>query len=197
MGELIAIREAARRLGVSDTAVRKAIKAGRVTVAAENDRNGRPLLEWPACMTQWGQNTDASKRTHSGSQGSPRRVGDEAGAMPVMPKGGTPVVVDREGNVVIHDGMTLTEAKTAQAIYTARQARLDYEQSVGRMIEADQVKARAFKMARSARDALLTMPDRLAPILASSTDVLEVHRLLLEDIERTCQRLAQEAQQAA
>lgn len=208
MSELIAIREAARRLGVSDTAVRKAIAAGRVKVAGQHETNGRPLLAWPECERDWNANSDASKRTHAGSQGSPRREKYAAGppVAPVTPgaaasppaDAGPPLPeLDPEGGVVIHDSMTLNEAKTAHAIYAARQARLEYEESVGKLIEADQVKAKAFRMARSARDALLTLPDRLAPVLASETDVRVVHQLLLEDIERTCQRIAQDAQKAA
>jgi hypothetical protein len=216
MPELIAIREAARRLGVSDTAVRKAIAAGRVKVAGNHEGNGRPLLAWPDCQRDWGANSDASKRTHVGSQGSAKRERYAGPPPPVdevltrlepQPHGGAlkrqeklpePLAeLDAEGGVVIHDRMTLNEAKTAQAIYAARQARIDYEQSVDKLIEAEQVKTRAFRMARAARDSLMTMPDRLAPILASSTDVQEVHRLLLEDIERTCHRIAQEAQAAA
>lgn len=200
MPELIAIREAARRLGVSDTAVRKAITAGRVKVAGTNEANGRPLLAWPDCERDWKSNSDASKRTHAGSQGSPRRerYAPSAPAAPAKPPAPLDVPeLDAEGGVVIHDSMTLNEAKTAQAIYAARQARLEYEASVGKLVDAGEVKARAFRMARSARDSLLTLPDRLAPVLASETDVQAVHRLLLEDIERVCQRLADAAAAAA
>ena len=84
-------------------------------------------------------------------------------------------------------------ARAERETYQAQLARLEFEQKSGKLVEADQIKVRAFKLARSARDQLLTMPDRLAPILASETDVLEVHRLLTEDIERTCERIAAEA----
>lgn len=188
MTELIAIREAARRLGVSDTAVHKAIKAGRVTVAGTNEKNGRPLLAWPQAQTDWLANSDSTKRTHVGSQGSPERA--KYADKPAETKLPTATDPDEAKAAM---GPSLAQSRAVREAYQARLAKLEFEQKTGRLVSADEVKARAFRMARGARDALLTMPDRLAPILASSTDVVEVHRLLLDDIERTCARIAQDA----
>jgi hypothetical protein len=195
MTELISIREASRRLGVSDTAVHKAIKVGRVKIAGRTPGTDRPLVAWPQVETDWLANSDAGKRTHVGSRGSPIRAKnpppqtrlptntEEADQPPAAATPGT--------------GPSLATSRAVREAYQARLAKLEWEQKVGKLVEADQVKVRAFNMARAARDALMTMPDRLAPILASSTDVIEVHRLMLEDIERTCQQLAQEAARAA
>lgn len=190
--ELIAIREAARRLGVSDTAVHKAIKAGRVTVAGTNEKNGRPLVAWPQVRDDWLANSDSSKRTHVGSQGSPERAKyAKTPAETKLPTASEPETETGESKAAA--GPSLAQSRAVREAYQARLAKLEFEQKTGRLVSADEVKARAFRMARSARDSLLTMPDRLAPILASSTDVVEVHRLLLEDIERTCARIAQDA----
>jgi len=193
--ELIAVREAARRLGVSDTAVHKAIKAGRVSIASRHPKNDRPLMAWPKVRDEWMSNTDAGRRTHVGSQGSERRKGYTDDAPPEVRLSTTSDEAENEASVA-GAAPSLATSRAVREVYQARLAKLEYEQKVGKLIEADQVKARAFRMARSARDALLTMPDRLAPILASSTDVQEVHRLLIEDIERTCLRIAQDAQAA-
>lgn len=200
--ELVGIREAARRLGVSDTAVHKAIKAQRVSAPLDDDRdpnNRRPRLRWPQVEREWQANTDHSRRTHVGSQGSPRREAYTGGQPPEvkLPTAGEDSQGAEAEASVAGAAPSLSTSRAIREVYQARLAKLEYEQKIGKLIEADQVKARAFRMARSARDALLTMPDRLAPILASSTDVQEVHRLLLEDIERTCQRIAQDAAQAA
>lgn len=194
--ELIAIREAARRLGVSDTAVRKAIDKGRINAPLDEDKdpsNGRPRLRWPDCETQWMANSDMSKRTHAGSQGSPKRALDYVQPSqpqePRVPAGGGEEI-DAEGDVAIHDGMTLTEAKTAKAIYDARKARMDYEEATGVLVRAEEVRSKVFKMARAARDELTTMEDRLSPILASLTDLTEVRKLLREETRRVCERIA-------
>lgn len=196
MSELIAIREAARRLGVSDTAVRKAITAGRVKVAGHTDGSNRPLVAWPDCEAQWHANSDMSKRTHAGSQGSPRRLDAPAAEKKEPANQPTDLTLDGEGNVVIHDGMSLNEAKTAKAIYDARLARIEYEESQKILIRADEVRDKAFRLARGARDELLTMEDRLSPILASETDLTAVRAILREEVRRVCERIALGAEQA-
>lgn len=194
--ELVAIREAARRLGVSDTAVRKAIDKGRINAPLDEDKdpsNGRPRLRWPDCETQWMANSDMSKRTHAGSQGSPKRALDHAQPSKVtevrvsVPKGEE---LDGEGEVTIHDGMTLTEAKTAKAIYDARKARMEYEESQGVLVRIEEVRTKIFKMTREARDQLVTMEDRLSPILASLTELNDVRRVLRDEVRLVCERIA-------
>lgn len=195
MSELIGIREAARRIGVSDTAVRKAIAAGRVKVAGHTETSNRPLLAWPDCESDWNANSDSSKRTHVGSQGSPRRAKDDN--KPVAepePIRQPDLEIDAQGAVTIHDAMTLNEAKTAKAIYDARLARMDYEEQQRILVKAEEVRSQAFKLARSARDEMLTMEDRLSPILASETDLTAVRAIIREEIRRVCERIAMGAE---
>lgn len=60
----IGIRECARRLGVSDTAVHKAIKAGRVSIVGRTAASNRPLVGWPRARDEWMANTNEAHRTH-------------------------------------------------------------------------------------------------------------------------------------
>ena len=192
--ELIGIREAARRLGVSDTAVHKAIKAGRVTVAGRTPTSNRPLVAWPQTQDDWLANSDQTKRSHVGSRGSPRREADPVPQVQLATSARPDEVPDDAPAVGrTPTGPSYAQSRAIREAYQARLAKLEFEERSGKLIDANEVKVRAFKLARGARDALLTLPDRLAPILASSTDVQEIHRLLLEDIERTCRQIAEEA----
>lgn len=196
--ELIGIREAARRLGVSDTAVHKAIKAGRVNLA-EPTPTGRPRVAWPLVQEQWNANTDAGRRTHAGPKKAPPAPPPPVmAAEPAPPPPPAPAPAPEPAAPAPEPprqptGPSYAASRALREAYQARLAKLEFEERSGKLVDAAEVKSRAFRLARSARDSLMTMPDRLAPILASSTDVQEVHRLLLEDIERTCQRLADEA----
>ena len=49
-------------------------------------------------------------------------------------------------------------------------------------IRLDEVRAQIFGLGRRLRDALMGLPDRLAPVLAGETDQAEVHRLLAQEI---------------
>ena len=66
---------------------------------------------------------------------------------------------------------------------------LAYERLEGSVVRSDDVRLAAFKAARHARDLLLAMPDRLAPLIAATTDPAEVHRLLVAEINRACDEL--------
>ena len=232
MTELIGIREASRRLGVSDTAVHKAIKTGRITPPLDDDKhpdNGRPRLRWPQCRDEWNANSNASKRTHVGRRGEraevpsedlggvgpsnpeleqanepqPPRQDRSAGVttwMEPQPGGGAlmrsrapdpePLQLDENGDPVITNSMSLADAQRVKAILAGRQALLDLKRDRGQLVDREKVRLEAFKAARGARDALQTMEDRLAPILASLTDLQEVRKVLREDIRRVCERIA-------
>lgn len=198
MSELIGIREAARRIGVSDTAVHKAIKSGRVTIAGRTEKSDRPLLAWPQVLEDWKANSDSSKRHTVGPTGTSARrakyaAGPPADELPTARQAAEqpgPEAMELGGDRLRPGTPSLAQAKAVRENYLARLAKLEYEQKIGKLISADEVRLKAFNAARAARDALNTMEDRLAPILASITDLQEVRRVLREDIRRTCERIA-------
>lgn len=214
MIELILIREAARRLGVSDTAVHKAIKAERIAAPLDEDndpRNGRRRLRWPAVRDQWEANTDASRRYHVGGTGQSKQrlayaknpyedalaafgepePSKKAPAEP--PKQPQEPVEPADEGADDPSGPSLADSRAKRERWLAEKARMEAEEMAGTLVRAETVKNQAFRLARGARDALMTLPDRLAPILASQTDLHEVHKTLLDDIERICERISQDA----
>jgi hypothetical protein len=73
-------------------------------------------------------------------------------------------------------------ARAVREHFRAELARLEYEKRAGKLVDADGVKAAAFNEARHARDQLLALPDRLAPVLAGLDDAGEIHRVLTAEI---------------
>lgn len=165
MTELIGIREAARRLGVSDTAVHKAIKAGRVTIAGRTETSQRPLVAWPQIETDWLANSDTQKRSHVGSKGSPRRAADpepttklatssrpdEAPAPEAAPVGGD--ALPGRGT-----GPSYAQSRAIREAYQARLAKLEFEQKSGKLVDADEVKITWFKHIKSAQTRIMGVP---------------------------------------
>ena len=193
MSELISIREAARRLGVSDTAVHKALKAGRVAVAGKTD-SGRPLMDWPDTERRWLANSDVSKRSHVGSRGSPVRAKDAprvrlptSDRMDEAPSVGDQPVGDgpKSGR-----GPGYAQARALREAYMARLAKLEFEERIGKLVDVDTLRVEAFKVHRRIRDAILNIPDRCAPKLAALSDPAEVHAVLLEEITQALRGLA-------
>lgn len=203
--ELVGIRECARRLGVSDTAVHKAIKAGRV-VAHEDDRdpkNGRPRLRWPQAQQDWLRNSDSTKRTHVGATGtSPARAKyADPGAAPALPTRAQAMAGDgpaqHDDGAVAPDapagrggavqGPSLAQSKAIREAYMARLAKLEYEREVGKLVSADEVKARWFKHINSAKTRIMGIPaackSRVADLpLAVVAAIEAVCREALEDL---------------
>ena len=206
MSELIGIREAARRLGVSDTAVRKAIAAGRVTVAGKHENNGRPLLSWPAARDQWLANSDSSKRSHVGATGTSARRQKYASKpgeveLPTSGTGGESSAQVQRMSAARDDdeqqapaaksgGPSYAQSRAVREAYAARLAKLEYEERSGKLVSVDALKVEAFKAHRRVRDALLNIPDRCAPQIAAMETESEVHAFLLTEINAALRQLA-------
>ena len=67
-------------------------------------------------------------------------------------------------------------------VYRAKLRRLDYETRSGKLISADEVKAKWFVLGRQIRDKLLAIPAKLSPQLAALADAHEVRELLEAEI---------------
>ena len=199
MSELIGIRECARRLGVSDSAVHKAIKAGRIAIAGRTPTSDRPLVAWPQAQQDWGANSDSAKRTHVGATGKSERRTKYAGApaAPVPPtsaqvkaaEAATPASEEFDappaGKAV--QGPSLAQSKAVREAYLARLAKLEYERETGKVIPADEAKARWYKHITAAKTRILGIPaackQRVADLPLSAVAAIEaVCREALEDL---------------
>lgn len=69
-------------------------------------------------------------------------------------------------------------------------AELEKEEKVGSLIDAEGAEKAAFDLARKAQEALVSIPDRLASILAAETDTVKVHKLMEAEIVLVCTALA-------
>ena len=119
-------------------------------------------------------------------------------------KGGT-VLYDQEAAIAAWNGeidqLTTRVAGSEQEIpsfnesraksehFRAELARLDLEIKEEKLCEADKVKREAFSMARSVRDALNSIPDRVANQFAAETDPVVIHQALSEELRKALERL--------
>lgn len=173
----LTIRGYARHRGVSHTAVRKALAAGRITVG----ENGKINPE--AADQQWTTSTNLSKPRNS-IMGVPKKR--RAAGAPSDPLG-SPGLDEPVAPPSAEAGATrlissYAASRAAREGYLARLAKLEFEQRSGKLVDADEVRAQIFGLGRRMRDALMGLPDRLAPVLAGQTDQAEIHRLLAQEI---------------
>ena len=170
MTHTMGIRAYARHRGVTPAAVRKAIKSGRITVVGGN-------IDPNLADSQWQANTDESKPRSSVARtptAPPAHIVD----LPARAQGSP-------------ETLTFAKARAARETFEARLKELDLKIKTGKLIPIDEVRVAAFNTNRRARDLLLAIPDRVAPVAAGLTDLSEVHKVLTEELRRVCEELSQ------
>lgn len=151
----LSIRAYARHRGVSDTAVHKAIRAGRITPEADG------TIDPERADRDWAKNSDSPR------EGTARR----AETVPVKEPASEPVTP------AFHTGGTsLLQARTVNEVVKAQTNKVRLAQLKGDLVDRAQALAQVFKLARAERDAWLNWPARISAQLASQLGV-DAHTL--------------------
>jgi DNA primase len=163
-------RELARQLGVSETAVRRAEKAGRIK--REPDGSWDPAR----VKTAWASNTDEAQQRPK--PGAGKRSGRPARMKPV-PEAALGAVRDtlrEHGEPIAAGAMTFMQARTANEVLKAQERRLRLQQMKGELVDRAKAVAHVFKLAREERDAWVNWPARVAAMMAAELEV-DPHQL--------------------
>ena len=162
-------RELARQLGVSETAVRRAEKAGRIRREAHGS--------WDLAKVQaaWSDNTDQAQQrpARGGRPGAKRR------ALKPVPEAALGAVRDtlrEHGEPVTAGTMTFMQARTANEVLKAQERRLRLQQMKGELVDRTKAVAQVFRLARDERDAWVNWPARVAAMIAAELEV-DPHQL--------------------
>ena len=162
-------RALARQLGVSETAVRRAEKAGRI--------KREPDGAWDPAKVKaaWSDNTDQAQQR---SPRSDRRTGKDRPLKPV-PEAAVGAVRDtlrEHGEPISAGGMTFMQARIANEVLKAQERRIRLQQMKGELVDRAQAVAQVFKLARDERDAWVNWPARVAAVIAAELEV-DAHKL--------------------
>jgi len=149
----ISIRAYARHRGVTDTAVHKAIRTGRVTPEADG------TIDPDRADADWARNTDSPKRgtTQHAESVVVREVNGEQSA--VLPASHGP------------GGTSLLQARTVNEVVKAQTNKVRLARLKGELVDRPQAIAHVFKLARSERDAWLNWPARISAQMAARLGV--------------------------
>lgn len=185
---LLTQAEYAKRRNCSEAAVNTARKQ-RIK-AAEVIQDGRVLINAELADELWSKNS-RRRRSLSGVESRPAQQ-----AMTNTPSALDQVPTDKDLKAFI---MGLPEDQIPDDVneiirrkehYNAERQRVQALKDRGEVVAADQVKAEAFALARAVRDGLMGIADRLAPLLAATTDARKVHQLLSDEIRVALRSLA-------
>jgi hypothetical protein len=156
-------RELARQLSVSETAVRRAEKAGRI----RRDADG----SWDPAKVQaaWSENTDQAQQRPT-ADAKPRTPKPARARLKPVPEAAVGAVRDtlrEHGEPVSAGGMTFMQARTANEVLKAQERRLRLQQMKGEVVDRAKAVAQVFRLAREERDAWVNWPARVAAMMAA------------------------------
>src|SRR5918996_6116557 len=165
-------RELARHLGVSETAVRRAEKAGRIGREADG------TWDLAKVRAAWAGNTDPAQQRGGAGVGDGNRSAARHAVKPV-PEAALGAVRDtlrEHGEPIAAGAMTFMQARTANEVLKAQERRLRLQQMKGELVHRAKAVAQVFRLARDERDAWVNWPARVAAVMAAELEV-DQHRL--------------------
>ena len=162
------------------SAVTRAIKEGRITTIQVD---GRELIEVAVADIQWQSNTrarvDSSSAAIVAASPAGRVGGDDFRDM---------IRANEVGGNTSYE-----EARRRRETAEANLAEMKQAEMEGKLILADAVRSAWAAKITGARDALLQIPSRIAPVLAATTDLVEVTALLEAELRQALAELSTEA----
>jgi hypothetical protein len=141
----ISIRAYARHRGVTDTAVHKAIRTGRITPEADG------TIDSDRADQEWARNSDvprAGTRARAAKVALPDAGADNATPLPA-------------------GGASLLQARTVNEVVKAQTNKVRLARLKGELVDRPQAIAHVFKLARAERDAWLNWPARVSAQMAA------------------------------
>jgi hypothetical protein len=192
----VSVRECARQLGISDTAILKAIKAGRCTRHADGSVDVEAVRQ--------GMNVTADPL-----RGGQRQAG-VFGAVPVAPvvaaaapsaaqqvemppAAGEPPQARQAGPA----HAPLLAARTLTEQTRAAREQIELAKLQGLVAELEPMTRAVHDAMVAARSELLALPDRLTPLVTPETDTGKVHAMIEAEVIRVCETLRDKLQRHA
>lgn len=161
--ELVTKAEYARRRGVTEGAVRQAVRDGRIT-----EVDGK--IDPAAADEEWARNS----RVRAGSAPSEPNAevpGDEA---------------DRPAS----DAWQYQVSRARREQAEAQIAELKLQEQLGQLVRVDSVRSEVAAALGQVREHLLQLPARLAPLIVAEPDQAQIQRLLEAEIRAALAKAA-------
>lgn len=86
--------------------------------------------------------------------------------------------------------LTYSEARAEHERYRAALSKLAYEEKTQLLIDKEAAERAYFSFVRTARDALLSIPERIGAIVAAETDAVKVSAMLAKEIRLALEELS-------
>ena len=163
---LISLSELAMLKNVSRAAVTKKVKSGKLEGAIVN-HNGKKLVNKEEALRLWDMQDSRVNKS----------IKKE--------------LKTKISNLPAEQIPDFAESKAKREYYLAELAKLDVEEKKEQLISVDEIKKSSFAKARSIREALTNLADRLSHQLAGEDDATVIHNLLSTEHRQALENLSQ------
>jgi hypothetical protein len=170
-------RAYARHAGVSESAVRKAIKSGRITERSDGK------IDPAIADRQWARNTDPTKPLN-------RVTGKPKHRKPSPDAPSEPLALDgKNGNGKADHLQGFSKARAMRETLRALREKILYELDAKKTIEVSRVESSAAAAGEIICNRILMRSGRLARVLAGVSDVARCRKILNDDARKTCEEV--------
>jgi hypothetical protein len=190
MGDRVSVREMARRRGCTHGAVQKAISDGRIPDSAVEREDGRiKSIDFEAATIAWNSNTDVDQASRSiGGAATVAGAASGTGELPLETP--TPKGAEVARGSSAPGAQEVREANAEGKRLQNQLLELELLKETGALVSREEVREIAARRYRAARDQILTVPDRVADILAAERDPARVHAVLTNELEQALHGLS-------
>lgn len=166
----MSMEQYSKHKGVSRAACQKALKNGRITVCRTEQRGRRTFLfiDSDVADAAWTQNTDLRKKTtptrreRRQEARASKRGGKKTGnARAPQPDSGSAGAADSA-----KPSSAYLASRAMQEEYRAKQTRLDFETSAGRLVPVDRLNTAFANIGHQIQSSMLSIPSRLSALVA-------------------------------
>lgn len=176
---LITPAELARLMGCKPPSVSKAISSGRISSAVV-EQNGKKYLDRDLAVELWHKNTKQSPL-------QPDKIAGKAPRPSLSSREDVKGYVDTLPDDAIPE---LNVSRERREHYQAELAKLEVDLKRKELVPADAVKKEAFNLAKTVREALINIPDRVSNQFAAESDPQAIHMALTHELQSALERLA-------
>lgn len=180
---LLSVRAYAKHRGVSHPAVLRALNTGRISSRPDGK------IDPAVADAEWDARTDPTRPLNSVTGNPKHRRGADGFSSATLGTGAAGGA-GGAGSAIAHVANQYASARAVREAFEAKLSELEFRERSAKLVDADEVRAATFTLARKMRELLLTVPDRVSPILAPIGDALVIHRLLSEELLRVAGEIA-------
>jgi hypothetical protein len=185
----LSVSDYARKRGVAKYAVQNAIKSGMLKDSVVRGVRNKiwldPIKADLEYVPRVSNKNSAREKKEDGELNSNEPMVKDS-STEIDPETGQPIaLIESDGSRI----PLVAKSRARIEFYKAEQERLEFEKKLGSLVDHEEVRQSAIKIARSVRDSMMNIPDRLSAELAAETDTFKIHQRLSSEIRKCLESL--------